>query len=52
MFFGDIIIKEYYSAGEVHVRDINNETEQGAIKYIFFCFLCSEACLQGRGYAV
>lgn len=38
MFFGDIIIKEYYSAGEVHVRDINNETEQGAIKYIFFLF--------------
>lgn len=37
MFFGDIIIKEYYSAGEVHVRGVNNETEQGAIKYIFAC---------------
>ena len=38
MFFGDIIIKEHYSAGEVHVRGVNNETEQGAIKYIFFVF--------------
>lgn len=39
MFFGDIIIKKYYSAGEVHVRGVNNETEQGAIKYIFCLFV-------------
>lgn len=35
MFFGDIIIKEHYSAGKAHVKGVNNETEQGAIKYIF-----------------
>lgn len=38
MFFGDIIIKVHHSAGEVHVRGVNNETEQGSIKYIFFVF--------------
>lgn len=38
MFFGDIIIKVHHSAGEVHVRGVNNETEQGGIKYIFFVF--------------
>lgn len=49
MFFGDIIIKEYYSAGEVHVRDINNETEQGAIKYIFFFVFCARRLVYKAG---
>lgn len=52
MFFGDKIIKEHYSVGVVHVRGINNGTEQGAVKYIFFVFLCREAGLRGRGYAL
>lgn len=49
MFFGDIIIKEYYSAGEVHVRDINNETEQGAIKFFFVVVFCARRLVYKAG---
>lgn len=37
MFFGDIIIKKYYSAGEVHVRGVIMKQNRGPLNIFFVC---------------